>query len=103
MSPLSCRKWSDHEDEVCPPFVSCRFLGLVSTVGGKRQRVDKKVRPGVGVELTDIGPGDDLPRELPIDLWSSCLQSLYLQSNNVKWLPDYIGNFSGLARLDVSR
>lgn len=81
---------------------SLRILGFVSSTP-KRQRVDKKARAGVGVELTDIGPGDDQPRELPSDLWSSCLQSLYLQNNNIKWLPDYIGSFSGLARLDVSR
>ena len=45
---------------------------------------------------------DDLPRELPYDLWSNCLQSLYLQSNHLRWLPDYVGKFAALTRLDIS-
>eukprot|EP00731_Ephydatia_muelleri_P016582 Em0009g1006a len=45
---------------------------------------------------------DDIPRELPVELWSGCLQSLFLQSNKIKFLPDYIGGFTGLARLDIS-
>ena len=45
---------------------------------------------------------DDRPKELPVDLWSNCLQSLYLQSNHLKWLPDYVGKFAALTRLDIS-
>ena len=45
---------------------------------------------------------DDQPRELPFELWTNCLQSLYLQSNQLKWLPDYVGKFSALTRLDIS-
>ena len=47
-------------------------------------------------------PVDDQPRELPAELWNSCLQSLFLQGNQIKWLPDYLGKFSGLQRLDIS-
>ena len=46
--------------------------------------------------------GDDQPKELPFELWSSCLQSLYLQSNQLRWLPDYLGKFAALTRLDIS-
>ncbi len=45
---------------------------------------------------------DDQPRELPIEMWGSSLQSLYVNGNRLKWLPDYLGNFSTLARLDIS-
>ena len=45
---------------------------------------------------------DDQPRELPFDLWNNCLQSLYLQSNHLRWLPDYVGKFAALTRLDIS-
>ena len=45
---------------------------------------------------------DEQPRELPVELWGSCLQSLFLQGNQIKWLPDYLGKFSGLQRLDIS-
>ena len=77
------------------------FAGVLA--GGSKKQ--KKIRPttgGAGLELTDTGPGDDQPRELPTELWGSCLQSLYLQNNHIKWLPDYIGKFSGMARLDIS-
>lgn len=47
-------------------------------------------------------PVDDTPREIPTDLWKPCLQSLYLQGNQMKFLPDYIGDLDGLARLDIS-
>ena len=51
-----------------------------------------------------VGPGDpNEPRELPVEMWNTCLQSLYLSGNKIKWLPDYIGKFGGLARLDISR
>ena len=50
----------------------------------------------------DTPPGDDIPRELPTDLWKPCLQSLYLQGNQIKFLPDSIGDLDGLARLDIS-
>lgn len=50
-----------------------------------------------------VGPGDpNEPRELPVEMWNTCLQSLYLSGNKIKWLPDYIGKFGGLARLDIS-
>lgn len=42
------------------------------------------------------------PRELPADLWSSSLQSLYLHNNKLKWLPGYLGKFGALTRLDIS-
>ena len=47
--------------------------------------------------------GDVQPRELPADLWSSSLQSLYLHNNRLKWLPSYLGKLSALTRLDISR
>ena len=46
--------------------------------------------------------GEDQPRELPYELWNNCLQSLYLQSNLLKWLPDYLGKFAAMTRLDIS-
>ena len=46
---------------------------------------------------------DDCPRELPYDKWGASLQSIYLQNNHIRFLPDYIGNFVGLARLDISK
>ena len=45
---------------------------------------------------------DEQPRELPVDLWNSCLQALFLQGNQIKWLPDYLGKFNALQRLDIS-
>lgn len=45
---------------------------------------------------------DREPRELPADLWSSSLQSLYLHNNKLKWLPSYLGRFGALTRLDIS-
>lgn len=47
-------------------------------------------------------PEDETPRELPTELWRSCLQSLYVQGNQIKFLPDYVGEFDSLARLDIS-
>ena len=66
--------------------------------GSKKQHKAKTPLP-VDVE----SPADpDQPRELPHELWGTCLQSLYLQGNRIQWLPDYIGSFGGLARLDIS-
>lgn len=49
-----------------------------------------------------LSPIDEQPRELPVELWNSCIQSIFLQGNQIKWLPDYLGKFSGLQRLDIS-
>ena len=46
---------------------------------------------------------DSSPRELPVDKWATTLQSLYLQNNNIAFLPDYLGKFVALARLDISQ
>lgn len=46
---------------------------------------------------------DTQPRELPAELWASSLQSLYLHSNRLKWLPSYLGKLGALTRLDISR
>ncbi len=50
----------------------------------------------------DSPPDDEQPRELPAELWNACLQSLFLQGNQIKWLPDYLGKLGGLQRLDIS-
>lgn len=58
-----------------------------------------------GIEMKDkdgLPPIDEQPRELPAELWNCCLQSLFLQGNQIKWLPDYLGKLSGLQRLDIS-
>ena len=54
------------------------------------------------VEHQDTGPGDEQPRELPVELWGNCLQGIHLQGNQIMWLPDYLGSLSGLTRLDIS-
>ena len=46
---------------------------------------------------------DTEPRELPVDKWAGTLQSLLLQNNNIRFLPDYMGGLSVLARLDISK
>lgn len=48
-------------------------------------------------------PPDSEPRELPVDKWSGTLQSLLLQNNNIRFLPNYLGGFTALARLDISK
>ena len=54
-------------------------------------------------EPTSSEAADTQPRELPAELWSSSLQSLYLHSNRLKWLPGYLGKLGALTRLDISR
>jgi leucine-rich repeat kinase 1 len=53
-------------------------------------------------EPTSSEAADTQPRELPAELWSSSLQSLYLHSNRLKWLPGYLGKLGALTRLDIS-
>lgn len=78
----------------------CRLLGR--TGGGLRIRKSTQNRELLAVPEMKETAIDEQPRELPADLWNSCLQSLFLQGNQIKWLPDYLGKFSGLQRLDVS-
>ena len=42
------------------------------------------------------------PRELPVELWSTCLQTLFLHHNQLRWLPNNLGKLSSLTRLDIS-
>ncbi len=65
--------------------------------GGRNRKNADDTAPG-GAQ-----PSDDTPRELPVDKWNMTLQSLYLQNNQIRFLPDYIGQLIGLSRLDVSR
>ena len=62
----------------------------------------KQNTTAAATEQTEQAPVDDQPRELPAELWGSCLQNLFLQGNRIKWLPDYVGKFSSLTRLDIS-
>lgn len=80
-----------------------RILG--KTGGGLRvRRSNRSSRDKDKLAIPEEGasPVDDQPRELPADLWTSSLQALFLQGNQIKWLPDYLGKFSGLQRLDIS-
>lgn len=65
----------------------------------KKFKVTKKTSKQQEVVKED---GEDQPRELPCDLWGNCLQALYLQSNQLQWLPDYLGKLAALTRLDIS-
>ena len=76
-------------------FSTCR--SVIKKLGNKVTARKPSKTPEVVKEDTD-----DQPKELPVDLWSSCLQSLYLQSNQLRWLPDYLGKFAALTRLDIS-
>ena len=80
-----------------------RFLGR--TGGGLRGRRSNRPRDKDKLSVSDQEgppPVDDQPRELPVELWNSSLQSLFVQGNQIKWLPDYLGKLSGLQRLDIS-
>lgn len=80
-------------------LISCNIPSYSNVFSGIIERLTGKVNT-VAPPLTSVM--DDIPRELPVELWSGCLQSLFLQSNKIKFLPDYIGGFTGLARLDIS-
>ena len=73
-----------------------RLLGRT----GRRQA--RETLPVLQEAKDSTPPVDEQPRELPAELWNSCLQSLFLQGNQIKWLPDYLGKFSSLQRLDIS-
>lgn len=81
--------------------VVCRFLGRTNPLRGVRKSRQREASDPKEVKEV-LPPIDEQPRELPADLWNSCLQSLFLQGNQIKWLPDYLGKFSGLQRLDIS-
>ncbi len=74
------------------------LLGNVNKKGAKKTKT--------GAVPTSPSPLDhpleETPRELPTELWRSCLQSLYLQGNQIKFLPDYVGELDSLARIDIS-
>ena len=79
------------------PFHLSIFRSVIKKLGSK---VTAKKSTKLPERIKE--EGDDQPKELPFDLWSSCLQSLYLQSNQLRWLPDYLGKFAALTRLDIS-
>jgi len=59
--------------------------------------------PATPTQLTSaIAPVDDVSRDLPYEMWSSSLHSLYLNSNSLEFIPEKIGNLSALTRLDLS-
>lgn len=63
----------------------------------------KKTKPKIASPPAVANVPDANPRELPFETWSNTLQSLYLQNNNIQFLPNYLGNFTSMARLDVSQ
>lgn len=65
-----------------------------------KKKDDKPVR---NVQANTLRLPDSSPRELPVDKWATTLQSLYLQNNGVMFLPNYLGKFVALARLDISQ
>lgn len=84
-------------------YVTCPLTqphnGTCSDMFRARPKQQKKKQPEPVVPVLP----DELPRELPVEKWGTTLQSLYLQNNSIKFLPNYIGNFVALARLDVSK
>lgn len=63
----------------------------------------KDEKPVRNAHANTIHLPDSSPRELPVDKWATTLQSLYLQNNSIAFLPDYLGKFVALARLDISQ
>lgn len=62
----------------------------------------KEEKPRI-VQANTLRSPDSSPRELPVDKWATTLQSLYLQNNGIMFLPNYLGKFIALARLDISQ
>jgi len=82
---------------LAPP--PCRLL---TSAFRPSRKVHQRTPPAIELKDKDTSAEDEQPRELPAELWSACLQSIFLQGNQIKWLPDYLGKFSGLQRLDIS-
>ncbi len=82
---------------MCVCVCACRLLGRT---GRRQHQARDTLAVPEGKDSTP--PVDKQPRELPFELWNSCLQSIFLQGNQIKWLPDYLGKLGGLQRLDIS-
>eukprot|EP00731_Ephydatia_muelleri_P005646 Em0002g1822a len=76
-------------------------LTSLFTLSKKQKKANVKTSVGVGSSSLAT-PIDDKPRELPTSQWASCLHSLHLSGNNIKFLPDYLSSFTNLIRIDIS-
>ena len=52
---------------------------------------------------TTLAPLDGVCRDLPYEMWSSSLHSLYLNDNNLESIPEKLGSLSALTRLELSK
>ena len=64
----------------------------------------QRARPSPAAAITTtLAPVDGVCRDLPYEMWSSSLHSLYLNDNNLESVPEKLGNLSALTRLDLSK
>lgn len=61
-----------------------------------------RASPAVPVTTT-LAPVDGICRDLPYDMWSNSLHSLYLNDNILESIPEKLGNLSALTRLDLAK
>ena len=52
---------------------------------------------------TTLAPVDGICRDLPYEMWANSLHSLYLNDNDLESIPEKLGSFSALTRLDISK
>lgn len=87
--------------------------GAAATNTHNKERVTLKLRhifkaprprPSPVIPITTtLAPNDGVCRDLPYEMWTSSLHSLYLNDNNLESIPDKLGNLSALTRLDLSK
>lgn len=66
------------------------------------RRPNPQLATAAQLTTTSLAPVDDVSRDLPYEMWSGSLHSLYLNSNNLECIPEKVGNLSALTRLDLS-